>query len=63
MVNEGVEYDLLKAVKECKTFVEMLCSKRNDDTVWNDLYQTALNITEPFDIVVSERQSTSKQNI
>ncbi|CAG2208760.1 unnamed protein product [Mytilus edulis] len=31
---QGAECDLLEAVKECKTVVEMLRSERNDDNVW-----------------------------
>lgn len=31
--------------------VEMLRSERDDDTVWNELYQTASDIAEPFEIV------------
>jgi hypothetical protein len=57
----GVECDLLGAVKECKTVVEMLRSERNDDTVWNELYQTALDIAEPFEIVESVPRRCGKQ--
>jgi hypothetical protein len=63
---QGVECDLLEAVKECKTVVEMLRSERDDDTVWNELYQTALDIAEPFEIVESVprrcRRQTTKAN-
>ena len=50
---QGVECQLLEAVNECKTVVEMLRSERDDDTVWNELYQTLLDIAEPFEIVES----------
>jgi hypothetical protein len=48
---QGVECQLLEAVNECKTVVEMLCSERDDDTVWNELFQTALDIAEPLCLV------------
>lgn len=49
----GVECDLLEAVTECKTVVELLCVERNDDNIWNELYQTALDIAQPFEMVES----------
>lgn len=58
---QGVECDLLEAVKECKTVVEMLRSERDDDTVWNELYQTALDIAEPFEIVESVPRRCGRQ--
>ena len=58
---QGVGCQLLEAVNECKTVVEMLRSERDDDTVWNDLYQTALDIAEPFEIVESVPRRCGRQ--
>ena len=61
----GVECDLLEDVKECKTVVEMLRSERDVDTVWNELYQTALDIAEPFESVPRRcgRQTTRANHL
>ena len=48
---QGVECDLLEATKESKTIIELSCGERMDDTVWDTLYQTALDMSEPLDIV------------
>lgn len=58
---QGVECDLLEAAKECKTVVEMLHSERDDDTVWNELYQTALDIADHFEIVESVTRRCGRQ--
>ena len=58
---QGVGCQLLEAVNECKTVVEMLRSERDDDTVWNELYQTPLDIAEPFEIVESVPRRCGRQ--
>ena len=47
----GIECDLLEATKECKTVIELLRAERLDESVWDELYQSALDLSEPFDIV------------
>ena len=44
-------HDLLEATKECKTVIELLRAERLDESVWDELYQSALDLSEPFDIV------------
>ena len=46
-----IECDLLEATKECKTVTELLRAERLDQSVWDELYQSALYLSEPFDIV------------
>lgn len=58
---QGAECDLLEAVKECKTVVEMLPSERNDENVWNELYQTDLDMAEPFDIAENVPRRCGRQ--
>ena len=48
---QGIECDLLEATKECKTVIELLRAERLDESVWDELYQSALDLSEPFDIV------------
>ncbi|XP_063427379.1 zinc finger MYM-type protein 1-like [Mytilus trossulus] len=48
---QGIECDLLEATKECRTVIEMLRTERSDEAVWNEIYQTTLDLSEPFDIV------------
>jgi hypothetical protein len=48
---QGIECDLLEATKECKTVIELLRAERLDQSVWDELYQSALDLSEPFDIV------------
>lgn len=58
---QGVECDLLEAVKECKPVGEMLRSEHDDDTVWSELYQTTLDIAEPFEIFESVPRRCGRQ--
>jgi hypothetical protein len=44
-------HDLLEATKESKTIIELLRAERRDESVWAELYQSALDLSEPFDIV------------
>ena len=37
--------------KECKIVIELLRAERFDESVWDELYQSALDLSEPFDIV------------
>ena len=48
---QGIERDLLEATKECKTVIELLRAERLDESIWDELYQSALDLSEPFDIV------------
>ena len=48
---QGIECDLLEATKECKTVIELLRAERLDESVWDELYQSALDLSESFDIV------------
>ena len=47
----SIECDLLEATKECKTVIELLRAERLDESVWDELYQSALDLSESFDIV------------
>ena len=51
---QGIECDLLEATKEGKTVIELLRAERLDESVWDELYQSALDLSEPFDIVYAE---------
>jgi hypothetical protein len=51
---QGIECDLLEATKECETVIELL---RLDESVWDELYQSALDLSEPFDIVENMRKT------
>jgi hypothetical protein len=48
---QGIECDLLEATKECKTVIELLRAEQLDQSVWDELYQSALDLSKPFDIV------------
>ena len=50
-------HDLLEATKECKTVIELLRAERLDESVWDELYQSALDLSEPFDIVENMRKT------
>jgi hypothetical protein len=45
-----VDCDLLEAAKEGKIVIEMLRRERQDALVWDELYQTALDLAEPLEI-------------
>ena len=58
---QGIECDLLEATKECKTVIELLRAERLDESVWNELYQSALDLSEPFDIVENMPRRCGRQ--
>jgi hypothetical protein len=45
---QGIECDLLEATKECKAVIELLRAERFDESIWDELYQSALDLSEPF---------------
>ena len=58
---QGIECDLLEATKECKTVIELLRAERLDESVWDELYQSALDLSEPFDIVENMPRRCGRQ--
>ncbi|KAJ8312273.1 hypothetical protein KUTeg_009646, partial [Tegillarca granosa] len=60
---QSVKCDLLEAVKESKTVIQMFMSERADDNVWDTLYNTAVEMAAEFDIEpVVPRQVRRQQN-
>lgn len=47
---QGVECDLLEAVNEFRVVVEILRQEREDDSVWDELYQVALDLAAPLQV-------------
>ena len=47
---QDTECDLLEVIKESKNVIEMLRIERQDELVWDELYQSALNLAKSFDI-------------
>jgi hypothetical protein len=58
---QGIECDLLEATKECKAVIELLRAERLDESVWDELYQSALDLSEPFDIVENMPRRCGRQ--
>jgi hypothetical protein len=58
---QGIECDLLEATKEGKAVIELLRAERLDESVWNELYQSALDLSEPFDIVENMPRRCGRQ--
>ena len=57
----GIECDLLEATKEGKTVIELLRAERLDESVWDVWYQSALDLSEPFDIVENMPRRCGRQ--
>ena len=55
---QGIECDLLEATK---TVIELLRAERLDESVWDELYQSALDLSEPFDIVENMPRRCGRQ--
>jgi hypothetical protein len=47
---QDTEYDLLEVIKQSKTVIGMPRAERQDESVWDELYQYALNLAKSFDI-------------
>ncbi len=58
---QKVECDLLEAVQEAKIVVRRLNDERNDDTVWETLYDSAVKIASEFEIEPSVPRRVGKQ--
>ncbi|XP_061181206.1 zinc finger MYM-type protein 1-like [Saccostrea echinata] len=58
---QGVGCDLLEAVKECRVVVEMLGQEREDDSVWDELYQVALDLAAPLQVDESMPRRCGRQ--
>ncbi|KAJ8317225.1 hypothetical protein KUTeg_005129 [Tegillarca granosa] len=60
---QSVKCDLLEAVKESKTVIQMFMNERANDNVWDTLYNTAPEMAAEFDIEpVVPRQVRRQQN-
>ncbi|KAJ8317583.1 hypothetical protein KUTeg_005487 [Tegillarca granosa] len=60
---QSVKCDLLEAVQESKTVIQMFMNERADDNVWDTLYNTAVEMAAEFDIEpVVPRQVRRQQN-
>lgn len=47
---QGKQCDLVEAIKECKVVIEILRLEQADDSVWDELYQAAVDMGQHFDI-------------
>jgi hypothetical protein len=47
---QDTDYDILEAIKESKTVIEMLRAERQDESVYDELYQSTLSLAKSFDI-------------
>ena len=48
---QGVKWDLVEAVKESEVVINQLTSERNNQTVWNSLFDMALSIADQIEII------------
>jgi hypothetical protein len=48
---QGVKCDLVEAVKEREVVINQLTSERNDQTVWDSLFDMAVSIADQFEIL------------
>jgi hypothetical protein len=48
---KGVKWDLVEAVKESEVVINQLTSERNDQTVWDSLFDMAVSIADQFEIL------------
>ena len=58
---QAIKCDLLEATKECKTVIELFRAERFDESVWDELYQSVLDLSEPFDIVENMPRRCGRQ--
>ena len=58
---QDTECDLLEAMKESKTAIEMLRTERQNESVWDELYQSTLNLVKSFDISKSIPRRCGRQ--
>jgi hypothetical protein len=54
-----ISYDLIEAVSECQTLIRYFETKRNDISVYNTLYDEAVDLVEQFDVVSSKPRTTA----
>jgi hypothetical protein len=45
----------------CTVVIELLRAERLDESVWDELYQSALDLSEPFDIVENMPRRCGRQ--
>ena len=55
----NVAYDLKEAVSECQTLIRYFETKRNGISVYNTLYDEAVDLVEQFDVVSSKPRTTA----
>ena len=48
---QGVKWDLVEAVKENEVVINQLTSERNDQTMWDSLFDMAVSIADQFEII------------
>ncbi|KAJ8318382.1 hypothetical protein KUTeg_003473 [Tegillarca granosa] len=58
---QGKECDLVEAMKECKVVVDVLPQERADESVWDELYQSAVDIGQPLNIQESMPRRVGRQ--
>ena len=58
---QDTECDLLEVIKESKTVIEMLRAERQDESVRDEWYQSALNLAKSFDISESMPRRCGRQ--
>jgi hypothetical protein len=58
---QGEKCDLVEAVKENEVVINQLTSERNDQTVWDSLFDMAVSIDEQFEILPTFPRRTGRQ--
>jgi hypothetical protein len=48
---QGVKWDLVEAVKESEVVINQLTSERNDQTLWDSLFDMAVSIADQFEFL------------
>jgi hypothetical protein len=48
---QGVKCDLVEAVKESEVVINQLTSERNDQTLWDSLFDMAVSIADQFEFL------------
>ena len=48
---QGVKWNLVEAVKKSDVVINQLTSERNDQTVWDSLFNMAVSIADEFEIL------------
>lgn len=58
---QAKNFDLIEAIKESKTIINMLDSERNDETVFDALFDRAVEIADQFEVHVGRPRTAGVQ--